>query len=1122
MPSKPSNSPSKAPTALRESAEWFRAVTESVTDLICVIDAGGTLLYESPGGEHTLGYVLGEQVGRDTFDLVYPDDRAVVRGALDALLRQPGMTRRVDLRLRGRDGNYRVVDVIARNLLDNAAVRGIVLNCRDITERRRIEEALQHAAQQWQATFDAVEDSIFLLDADQRICRCNRAAQALFGKSAAEMEGRHCFEIVHGAAVPPAECPVRPLCKSLHREATELVIGDRLFNVTVDPVLDAAGALAGVVHIVSDISQRKRAEAELARHREHLEELVRERAAQIEAANADLRAEINERKRTEEALQGSRRMLETVVNFMPAAVCLIRGSDFRLQLVNPAYQAIAPGKEMVGKTLDELWPESRRDFSALCRRVLETGEPYHAEDELNMVRRRPQGPLEPAYFSWSLHRVRLPDDGDQWGILKAAWETTEGMRAQEAIRANRAKLEAALDAMTDSVFICDAQGRFIDFNAAFASFYRFKNKAECLKTFAEYPDILDVFLADGQLAPLEQWAVPRALRGETASIVQYTLRRKDTGETWVGSYSFAPIRDAKGYIVGAVATARDITAIKRAEEELRAARDELELRVRQRTADLQRANEEIRAEMHQRRKAQAAVAAERQRFFDVLETLPAMISLLRPDYHVAFTNRSFRERFGEAQGRHCYEYCFGHAQPCEFCESFDVLTTGRPHKWELTTPDGHVIAAHDFPFTDVDGSPMILKMDVDITELRQAQTLLKQANEVLERRVAERTEVIQMLHDIASVANQAQDPRQAMEYCLRRLTSHGGWVCGCAWIPDAAVADILVPDYYCSREDYDRFDRLHEFTKDVRLRRGEGLAGGVFATGKTAWSTDLQHDLGGYGPAMAAELGLATAVAFPVLVGENVAAVLEFFADKPIQPDENIDEAVAGIGMQLGRVIERAEFEEHLLTIPEEVQRAMAQDLHDDVGQELTGLGLKAKTLKEMLAHDKAPAAKLAADLAATVDRTRTKVRGLAYRLLPVELEKGMLPVAIGQLIAAVNTGSGMQCTFDCARRDRLFDSRTATHLYRIAQEAVSNAIRHSGAHRIRITLQQDDGQTALQIADDGKGLPSNTLESAGMGVRTMRYRAGLIGATLAIGPGPQGGTLVVCKLPNQDATVDR
>jgi PAS domain S-box-containing protein len=137
---------------------------------------------------------------------------------------------------------------------------------------------------------------------------------------------------------------------------------------------------------------------------------------------------------------------------------------------------------------------------------------------------------------------------------------------------------------------------------------------------------------------------------------------------------------------------------------------------------------EINLDISARKQAEEALKAERQRFFSVLETLPPMICLLTPDYHVAFANRSFRERFGESQGRRCYDYCFGQSSPCEFCETYDVLKTGQPHHWEVDCPDGSVIDVYDFPFTDVDGTPMILEMDIDITEARRAKEAFEKAN----------------------------------------------------------------------------------------------------------------------------------------------------------------------------------------------------------------------------------------------------------------------------------------------------------------------------------------------------------------------------------------------------------
>ncbi len=165
-------------------------------------------------------------------------------------------------------------------------------------------------------------------------------------------------------------------------------------------------------------------------------------------------------------------------------------------------------------------------------------------------------------------------------------DATESKRAGLALLESRAQLEAALSSMTDAVFISDAAGNFIHFNEAFATFHKFGNVEECKKTLAEYPVFLDVFMADGTLAPLDQWAVPRALRGEVGVGVEYGLRRKDTGEAWTGSYNFAPIRNADGAIVGTVVTGRDITASKQAEVELEKYRYHLEELVEQRSAEL--------------------------------------------------------------------------------------------------------------------------------------------------------------------------------------------------------------------------------------------------------------------------------------------------------------------------------------------------------------------------------------------------------------------------------------------------------------------------------------------------------------------------------------------------------
>ncbi len=197
---------------------------------------------------------------------------------------------------------------------------------------------------------------------------------------------------------------------------------------------------------------------------------------------------------------------------------------------------------------------------------------------------------------WSLMRStpsRNPDGSTTWDGIE--FDITGRKHAQAAVAESQARLQAALGSMSDAVFISDLDGRFVEFNHAFATFHRFASKDECARTFAEYPGILDMFFPDGTPAPVPMWAVPRALRGETVTNAEYRLRRKDTGETWVGSYSFSPIRDKDGTIVGSVVVGRDVTALKEADEALRTLNAELESRVHQRTAQLEAANQELEA-----------------------------------------------------------------------------------------------------------------------------------------------------------------------------------------------------------------------------------------------------------------------------------------------------------------------------------------------------------------------------------------------------------------------------------------------------------------------------------------------------------------------------------------------
>jgi PAS domain S-box-containing protein len=296
-------------------------------------------------------------------------------------------------------------------------------------------------------------------------------------------------------------------------------------------------------------------------------------------------------------------------------------------------------------------------------------------------------------------------DGAVANVLVVSHDLTERKQAEEALR-------TTLESIGDGFFACDADWRFVYVNALAERILGIHREEVLGKSHWEvFPLTLGTQL-EGEYR--------RAAAGEIRDFENFY----EPWGRWLHNRCFP--RKGGGISV----YFEDITERKRAEEALRQSEERLNL-----------------AE---------AIKAERQRLYDVLETLPVMICLLTPDYHVAFANRSFREKFGESGGRHCYEYCFERTGPCDFCETYKVLETGKPHHWEITVPDGtSIIDAHDFPFTDLDGSPLILEMDIDITERKQAEEALRKAHDqvqffasqCLTAQERERKLIAQEIHD---------------------------------------------------------------------------------------------------------------------------------------------------------------------------------------------------------------------------------------------------------------------------------------------------------------------------------------------------------------------------------------
>jgi PAS domain S-box-containing protein len=197
-----------------------------------------------------------------------------------------------------------------------------------------------------------------------------------------------------------------------------------------------------------------------------------------------------------------------------------------------------------------------------------------------------------------------------------------------------------------------------------------------------------------------------------------------------------------------------------------------------------------------------------------------------------------------------------------------------------------------------------------------------------------------------------------------------------------------------------------------------------------------------------------------------------------------------------------------------EEKRRIGRDLHDSVGQELTGLSLSARGLADDLTRQSRPQAAAAERIAAGLIRVQQHIRELSRSLVPSEIEAHGLADAFEQLAKRTATiNDEVNCTYRCRGRIDVRDQFVATHLYRIAQEAINNAIKHSGGKHVAVEIETKGRPLTLTVRDDGIGIDTVSAQSAGMGLRIMQYRAGLIGAELSIARGARGGTVVKCTL---------
>jgi signal transduction histidine kinase len=294
--------------------------------------------------------------------------------------------------------------------------------------------------------------------------------------------------------------------------------------------------------------------------------------------------------------------------------------------------------------------------------------------------------------------------------------------------------------------------------------------------------------------------------------------------------------------------------------------------------------------------------------------------------------------------------------------------------------------------------------------------------------------------------------------------------------------------------------------------RGDRLPGRVYAENEPFWALDAEALMVALPvrAAAATSAGLQAGVAFPVTVQREVIAVLEIFSIRAHPPSEHLTALMHNVSDQIGRVLERERATVRLADLVWREQQELLHTLHDSLGQTLTAVGMLSTGLGNRL-PPKSESAEAAAEIGRQAQHALDQVRQLAKKLFPVDVDAKSLMAALRDLASATGSLHKIDVRVEGKAPETLHDGNAATELYRIAQEAVTNAVRHGRAHTITIRLEGLKESTRLTIADDGIGIPDQPRDGAGLGI--MRHRAASIGASLSVARGTSSGTIVTCTI---------
>ena len=949
------------------------------------------------------------------------------------------------------------LSVNARPLRDDRGrLKGGVAVFRDITQRKRTEEALRESQERYRLLVTKANDIIYRTDPMGQFTFVNPVAMRIMKYTEQELLGRRFVDLIHPDHRIAAErfygrqfVRRRPSTyyefPALAKDGSEIWIGQNV------QILQEEGVIIGFQAVARDITERKRAE--------------------------DAR------------LEGEERFRSIVQSSNDAIILMDTEGNVTFWNRGAEKSFGYTAQEMIGQPVARIVPERLREAHQRgVARVAAAGRLTVQASMFELVGLRKDGTEFPLEFSLSAWTAK-----SRLFITGITRDITERKRADAALRESEGRYRQLIESLPAAVYTCDAEGHITLYNQAAVALWGRKPVLGKDK----WSGSLLIYRADGTPLAVDQCPMAIAMRERRpVRDVEIVIERPDGTKRNVVPHP-DPILDASGKVIGSINMLLDLTERKQAEEERqKLARDRLLL----------------------------------------LDSTGDGIYGVDLDGRCTFINKAGAKMLGyeahEVMGQEMHQlvhHSFPDGSPypshqCPILIAFRSAKSCHIDNEVLWRKDGRAFPAHysAYPVFEQDVVTGAVVSFIDITERRRLEEersrrtarLIRQQLALIDltqNRLSEASDLVSMLQHITEVAARTLDTERVgiWRYAEDRNAIH--------------CIDLYEAGRQCHRTQ-------PAISVDAFPLYFEALAASQIIAASDAHADKRTSAFSG---SYLSETGISSMMDVPIYLFGRLEGVICYEHIGPMRRWTE-DEQMFAIALSnlvalayeeqerrhAGELLQQSQERLRNLTarlesIQEEERIRIAREVHDELGQELTGVKLELAFLRDQLANQDPAVLNRVESIAKLVDGTMQSVRKIATELRPVVLDQlGLIP-AIEWQAGEFQSRTGIRCTLNIYLRTVRLPTGHSTGVFRIFQEILTNVARHAQASCVNISVQERRGHLLLQVGDNGRGITDSEMSGINsLGLLGMRERALLLGGETKIERNHDIGTTVTVRIP--------